>query len=96
MKFQNLFSIMLAAVLIGNLSAADPVVSNPTAAQRVGTKLVDITNDVTAGAPTAIISLEISSDGGTSFSVPVFNHKWNSTPANNLESYPRAMNHPNR
>jgi uncharacterized repeat protein (TIGR02543 family) len=50
--------------------AADPVVSNPTAAQRAETKLVDITYDMTADTPTVIVSLEISSDGGTTFSVP--------------------------
>jgi hypothetical protein len=50
--------------------AADPVVSNLTAAQRAGTKLVDITYDVTADPPTMFVSLEISSDGGTTFSVP--------------------------
>jgi hypothetical protein len=50
--------------------AADPVVSNLTATQRAGTKLVDITYDVTAETPTVFVSLEISSDGGTTFSVP--------------------------
>ncbi|MCX6872917.1 MAG: SUMF1/EgtB/PvdO family nonheme iron enzyme [Verrucomicrobia bacterium] len=50
--------------------AADPVVSNLSAAQRAGTKLVDITYNVTADTPTVIVSLEISSDGGTTFSVP--------------------------
>jgi formylglycine-generating enzyme required for sulfatase activity len=50
--------------------AADPVVSNVTFAQRSGTKLVDITYDVTADSPTVNVSLEISSDGGTTFSVP--------------------------
>jgi len=50
--------------------AADPVVSNLTAAQRPGTKLVDITYDVTADTPTVGITLRISSDGGTTFSVP--------------------------
>jgi formylglycine-generating enzyme required for sulfatase activity len=50
--------------------AADPVVSNVTFVQRAGTKLVDITYDVTADTPTVFVSLEISSDGGTTFSVP--------------------------
>jgi hypothetical protein len=50
--------------------AANPVVSNLTAAQRAGTVLVDITYDVTAETPTVFVSLEISSDGGASFSVP--------------------------
>jgi hypothetical protein len=51
--------------------AADPVVSNLTAAQRPGTKLVDIHYDVTADTPTVKVTLEISSDGGTTYSVPV-------------------------
>ena len=50
--------------------AANPVVSNLSAAQRAGTHLVDITYDVTTEMPTVILSLEISSDGGTTFSVP--------------------------
>ena len=50
--------------------AADPVISNLTAAQRAGTHLVDITYGVTADTPSVIVSLEISSDGGTTFSVP--------------------------
>ena len=56
--------------LSGNLHAADPVVSNISAVQRAGTKLVDITYDVTADTPTVQISLEISSDGGQTFTVP--------------------------
>ncbi len=53
------------------LRAADPVVSNLSAAQRAGTKLVDISYDVTADTPTVAVSLEISSDGGVIFDVPV-------------------------
>jgi formylglycine-generating enzyme required for sulfatase activity len=50
--------------------AADPVVSNISAVQRAGTKLVDITYDVTADTPTVKVTLEISSDGGQTFTVP--------------------------
>ena len=50
--------------------AADPVVSNISAVQRAGTQLVDITYDVTADTSTVWVGLEISSDGGTTFSVP--------------------------
>ena len=52
------------------LDAAVPVIANLTAAQRAGSKLVDITYDVTADTPTVFVSLEISSDGGTTFSIP--------------------------
>ena len=67
---------LLAAALaiLGTITtafAADPVVSNLTAAQRPGTKLVDITYDVTADTPTVKVTLEISNDGGTTYSVPV-------------------------
>jgi sulfatase modifying factor 1 len=50
--------------------AADPVVSNLTAAQRPGTKLVDIRYNLTADTPTVKVTLEISSDGGTTYTVP--------------------------
>jgi formylglycine-generating enzyme len=62
-----------AAALLGSPSptlAADPVVSNLTAAQRPGTKLVDITYDVTADTKTVAVALEISSDGGVTYTVP--------------------------
>ena len=50
--------------------AADPVVTNISALQRVGTKLVDISYNVTADTPTVQIYLEISNDGGQTFTVP--------------------------
>jgi uncharacterized repeat protein (TIGR02543 family) len=56
--------------LTSTLLAADPVVSNVQGLQRPGTKLVDITYDVTADTPTVAVTLRISSDGGTTFSVP--------------------------
>jgi hypothetical protein len=62
-----------AAALLVSLSpahAGDPLVSNLTAAQRPGTKLVDIRYDVTADTPTVKVTLEISSDGGATWSVP--------------------------
>lgn len=59
--------------LTSTLLAADPVVSNVQVLQRPGTNLVDITYDVTADTPTVGVSLRISSDGGTTFSVPATN-----------------------
>jgi sulfatase modifying factor 1 len=51
---------------------AAPVVSNITAAQRPGTKLVDITYNVAApGFATVEVSLQASSDGGATWTVPV-------------------------
>ncbi|MCX6880741.1 MAG: SUMF1/EgtB/PvdO family nonheme iron enzyme [Verrucomicrobia bacterium] len=69
---KNLASALGLALLLlpAAARAADPVVANLTAAQRAGTHLVDISYDVAADTPTVIVSLEISSDGGTTFSVP--------------------------
>ena len=66
------FAAMTAAlVLLPSLAeAADPVVSNISAVQRGGTQLVDITYNVTADTPTVFVTLAISSDNGTTFSVP--------------------------
>ena len=49
--------------------AADPVVSNISAVQRAGTKLVDITYNVVADYPLSV-ALQISSDAGATFTVP--------------------------
>jgi formylglycine-generating enzyme required for sulfatase activity len=71
MTTRHLF--IAALTILGTITtafAADPVVSNLTAAQRPGTKLVDITYDVTADTPTVGITLRISSDGGATFDVP--------------------------
>jgi hypothetical protein len=53
--------------------AEAPVVNNLTAAQRPGTKLVDIRYDVTADTSTVKVTLQISGDGGTTFAVPATN-----------------------
>ena len=58
--------LLPAAVL-----AANPVVSNLTASQRAGTKQVDIAYDLTVGTPTVQVPLEVSIDGGATFTVPV-------------------------
>ena len=51
--------------------AADPVVANVVSAQRAGTKLVDITFDVSdADSDQLVISVEISDNSGTTFAVP--------------------------
>jgi formylglycine-generating enzyme required for sulfatase activity len=55
---------------LGSLHAAAPVVSNISAAQRPNSRLVDITYDVTADFPTVSVSLQVSSDGGSTFAVP--------------------------
>lgn len=52
------------------LFGADPVVSNLTAVQRAGTKIVDIIYEVSADTSTVTVTLEISADGGGTWSVP--------------------------
>jgi formylglycine-generating enzyme required for sulfatase activity len=50
--------------------AADPVVTNVRATQRTGTKLVDIWYDVSGATNPAYVTLQVSSNGGTTFAVP--------------------------
>ncbi len=70
----SLRSLIVAAGWGGAVASvhADPVVSNLTASQRAGTKLVDITYDLDApGFGSVPVTLEASSDGGTTWTVPV-------------------------
>jgi formylglycine-generating enzyme required for sulfatase activity len=55
---------------LASLHAAAPVVSNISAAQRPNSRLVDITYDVAADFPTVSVSLQVSSNGGSTFVVP--------------------------
>jgi formylglycine-generating enzyme required for sulfatase activity len=56
---------------MGIVTIAAPVVSNVVAAQRPGSKLVDVTYDlVAAGVGSVTVTLQISSDGGATFAVP--------------------------
>ncbi|HOF06234.1 MAG TPA: SUMF1/EgtB/PvdO family nonheme iron enzyme [Syntrophales bacterium] len=61
-----------AAVLpAGTGAAAYPVVANVTAAQRAGTKLVDITYDLAdPDSPGLSVTIRISSDNGATWTVP--------------------------
>ena len=68
--FRTLRVSAIFLAMTSSLWAADPVVSNISAVQRAGTKLVDIIYDVTADTPTVQIYLEISNDGGQTFTVP--------------------------
>ena len=61
--------IMLGTVCV---EAAAPVVSNVRASQRAGTKLVDIYYDLADSDSASVrVSLQISSDGGATWVVPV-------------------------
>jgi formylglycine-generating enzyme required for sulfatase activity len=65
------FLALIVPLIAPQLTAA-PVVSNLTASQRAGTKLVDVGYDLTAtGFPTVAVSLEISSDGGLTWTVQI-------------------------
>jgi formylglycine-generating enzyme required for sulfatase activity len=69
-KFLHAKAILPLMVICSIAQAADPVVTNIAALQRVGTKLVDISYNVTADTPTVQIYLQISNDGGQTFTVP--------------------------
>ncbi len=63
--------VALAALVAAATAEAAPVVSNVAASQRAGTRLVDITYDLAvSNFPTVTVSLEISSDGGITWTVP--------------------------
>lgn len=51
--------------------AVDPTVTNVQAAQKVGTKQVEIYYDMSGSTSPVFVSLQVSSNGGTSFAVPV-------------------------
>ncbi len=53
----------ILGVMTSSILAVDPVVSKISAVQRAGTKLVDITYDVTADTPTIRVSPETSKYG---------------------------------
>jgi formylglycine-generating enzyme required for sulfatase activity len=50
---------------------AEPVITNITATQRQGTKLVDFSYDLACLTPTVKVTLEVSQDGGLTYNVPV-------------------------
>jgi formylglycine-generating enzyme required for sulfatase activity len=64
-------AVLLAMLLLGpSLAQAQPSVSNVRAAQRAGSNLVDIYYDLGGQAQSTSVSLEISSDGGATHTVP--------------------------
>jgi len=67
------FAALLAALALAATPAgqAQITVGNVRAAQRSGTKLVDIVYDVTGVTTPVSVSLQISADGGTTWNVPV-------------------------
>jgi formylglycine-generating enzyme required for sulfatase activity len=61
----------LAIVWGGATHGGDPEVSNVRAGQRPGTKLIDVTYDLTdADSPYLTVSIAVSSDGGATWAVP--------------------------
>jgi hypothetical protein len=69
MKSPFPLALALLLLLAPFARAAAPVVANVRAAQRTGTKLVDIYYNVTA-ASAVTVTIAVSSDGGASYSVP--------------------------
>ncbi|MCB1278092.1 SUMF1/EgtB/PvdO family nonheme iron enzyme [Prosthecobacter sp.] len=57
---------MAGAMALG----ADPIVSNVRAAQRAGTKLVDVYYDLSGTSGLATVQVAASADGGVNFNVP--------------------------
>lgn len=65
------FKIVVAAAILPALAAsAGPQVSNVRAAQRAGTRLVDITYDVAATSAVSV-SVAVSTNSGVSYDLPV-------------------------
>ena len=74
-RWSGAVSILLLCLLLLTpvmpVAAANPVVPNVVAAQRVGVKLVDITYDVAdADGDNLTISVQVSSDSGATYTVP--------------------------
>ena len=71
MKHVLLPSLAAAALVLAHARAAAPVVSNIRAAQIAGTKQVEVLYDVSdADGDALTIGLEISGDGGLTYSIP--------------------------
>jgi hypothetical protein len=64
-SFRWLAALAAAVFLPSTLLAADPVVSNVQGLQRPGTKLVDISYDVTADTQTVAVTLRIFGNRNT-------------------------------
>jgi len=60
----------VSGTFVINSGVANVVISNVSAAQRLGTRMIDIDYDVTALSSPVGVSLEISADGGITWSVP--------------------------
>lgn len=62
------FLCFLSALLLPLILSAQPIIYNVTAQQRAGTKLVDISYNLSiSGGGTATVTLQVSKDGGSSF-----------------------------
>jgi formylglycine-generating enzyme required for sulfatase activity len=71
MDHRGVLSLAFCLTLGASLLALDPVVSNVLAQQRAGTKLVDITYDLTdPDSGTLNVTVRISKDGGATWTVP--------------------------
>ena len=62
--------LALPLLLAVPVCAADPTVTNVRAVQKTGTKQVEIFYDMSGSTSPVFVSLQISSNGGTTFAVP--------------------------
>ena len=70
MKKSILTMCVLYFLCAVGLRAAAPVVSYIRASQQAGTKLVDIYYDVSASTSTLTIAVQVSADGGLTYTIP--------------------------
>jgi hypothetical protein len=66
----GVFALFALGCALPSVGAAPSVVSNVRAAQRAGTELVDILDDLAAGVPPVAVAVQVSADGGASYAVP--------------------------
>jgi formylglycine-generating enzyme required for sulfatase activity len=70
LRFTGMFLVGGWLVSVGLALAAEPLVTNVRAAQKPGTKLVDVWYDVSGVSTAVYVGLQISSNAGTAFTVP--------------------------
>ena len=70
MKPKRFFVFLCLVVFAQLVASAQPVVSNVRAAQRAGTQLVDIYYDLTSTSNALTVSIMVSTNGGTDYTLP--------------------------
>jgi formylglycine-generating enzyme required for sulfatase activity len=70
MKLKTFFVLLCLVVFAQLIASAQPVVSNVRAAQRAGTQLVDIYYDLASASNALNVSIMVSTNGGTDYTLP--------------------------